>query len=101
MFCKKKSFWQRFTCTAGLINIDDTVNGQEKSIKNYLIHPDYNGTISHHNDICLLMLDSDLDINDNVKAIELNTEVIDAGTKCTLSGWGTLSVSSLVATNLP
>ena len=47
------------------------------------------------------MLDSDLDINDNVKAIELNTEVIDAGTKCTLSGWGTLSVSSLVASNLP
>jgi hypothetical protein len=47
------------------------------------------------------MLDSDLDINDNVKALELSTEVIDAGTKCTLSGWGTLSVSSLVATNLP
>ena len=74
---------------AGKIDIDDTVNGQELSIKSYLIHPYYNDK----NDICLLTLENDLDFNDNVKAIALNTETVEAGTKCIVSGWGALRVS--------
>ena len=79
---------------AGRINIDDIVNGQETSIKSYLIHPDYHGSSELHNDICLLTLDDNLVFNDNVKAIALNTDIIDPGTKCIVSGWGTLTVSS-------
>ena len=78
---------------AGKIDIDDIVNGQELSIKSYLIHPDYNGAVSQHNDICLLTLESDLEFNDNVKAIALNSGTLDACTKCIVSGWGTLTVS--------
>ena len=83
---------------AGRIDIDDIVNGQEKSIKSYLIHPDYigislDGSGSHANDICLLTLESDLEFNGNVQAIGLNNENLDAGTKCIVSGWGTLTVS--------
>ena len=73
---------------AGKIDIHDTVNGQELSIKSYLIHPYYNDK----NDICLLTLENDLDFNDNVKAIALNTETLEAGIKCNVSGWGTLEV---------
>ena len=91
---------ERTRISAGLIDIDDTVNGQERSVKSYLIHPDYNETVNHHNDICLLTLDSDLELNDNVKAIALNDEDIGFGTKCNVSGWGTLEVSSSVASNL-
>ena len=70
---------------AGKIDIDDNVNGQELSIKSYLIHPYYNDKM---NDICLLTLENDLDFNDNVKAIALNNETVEAGTKCIVSGWG-------------
>ena len=89
---------------AGRLVFDDFVNGQEKSIKSYLIHPDYigvsqDGSGSHANDVCLLTLESDLEFNDYVKAIELNTEAIDADTKCIVSGWGTLTVSSSVSSN--
>ena len=78
---------------AGKIDVDDIVNGQELSIKSYLIHPDYNGAVSQHNDICLLTLENDLVFNDNVKAIALNNETVEAGTKCIVSGWGALAVS--------
>ena len=81
---------------AGRIDIDDVVNGQEISITSYLIHPYYGADptvdqLTH--DICLLTLENDLDFNDNVKAIALNTETVEAGTKCIVSGWGALRVS--------
>ena len=82
---------------AGCIDIDDVVNGQEKSIKSYLIHPDYM-TNYMTNDICLLTLESDLEFNENVKAIALNNGTVDAGTKCIVSGWGT-AVSSSFSSN--
>ena len=77
---------------AGRIDIDDIVNGQEISIQSYLIHPDYIGIDNHYNDICLLTLENELEFNDNVKAIALNTETLEAGVKCNVSGWGTLLV---------
>ena len=81
---------------AGRIDIDDIVNGQDIGIKSYLIHPDYDGE-SHHNDICLLTLENELDFNKNVKAIALNTETVEAGTKCIVSGWGALAVSLVIS----
>ena len=85
---------------AGRVDIDDIVNGQDITIKSYSIHPDYDGSSELHNDICLLTLDDNLVFNDNVKAIGLNNETLAAGTKCIVSGWGTLMVSSSVAFNL-
>ena len=70
---------------AGRVDKDNIVNGQEVSIKSYLIHPYYN---KKSNDICLLTLENDLDFNDNVKAIALSNETVEAGTKCIVSGWG-------------
>ena len=89
---------------AGRLVFDDFVNGQDIPIKSYLIHPDYigvseDGSGSHANDICLLTLESDLEFNENVKAIALNNGTVDAGTKCIVSGWGTLTVSSSVSSN--
>ena len=83
---------------AGRIHADDFGNGQEKSVESYLIHPDYigvspDGSGSHVNDVCLLTLESDLEFNDNVKAIALNNGTVNACTKCIVSGWGTLTVS--------
>ena len=84
---------------AGRIDIDNIDNGQEKSVKNYLIHPDYIGVSDHINDICLLTLENELEFNDNVTAIGLNTEIVEVGTKCIVSGWGTTEVSFSVASN--
>ena len=78
---------------AGRVDISNTTIGQERYIKSYLIHPDYNGEESQHNDICLLTLENELDFNNNVKPIALNDETIEAGTKCIVSGWGALAVS--------
>ena len=79
---------------AGRIDIDDIVSGQEISIQSYLIHPDYIGIDNHYNDICLLNLDwtTGLVFTEKVKAIALNSETLVAGTKCIVSGWGTLEV---------
>ena len=89
--------------SAGQIDIyDDDYNVNIILIKSYLIHPDYNHnhnhsiTESYHNDICLLTLKTHLEFNDKVKAIELKSANLTAGTKCTLSGWGTLRVSSIL-----
>ena len=78
---------------AGRVDKDNIVNGQEVSIKSYLIHPDYNGAVNQHNDICLLTLENNLVFDDNIKAIALNTETVEEGTKCIVSGWGALAVS--------
>ena len=85
---------------AGRIDIKDIVNGLDIPIKSYSIHPDYDGSSELHNDICLLTLDYNLFFDDNIKAIELNNETLAAGTKCIVSGWGTLTVSSSVAFKL-
>ena len=78
--------------------------GQSRKIESYISHPDFIGlncdvhgcTGNHFNDICLLTLDSNLDFNDNVTSIELNTEDLSASTCCTVSGWGALHVSQII-----
>ena len=85
---------------AGRIDIDDVVNGQEISIKSYLIHPGYVGSFDHINDICLLTLENELEYNDNVNAIELNAEIVEVGKKCIVSGWGTTTVSFSVFSDI-
>ena len=71
---------------------------QARSVKSHKIHPDYDisDPATPVNDICLLELDSDLDFNGNVPAIELNTNeiILDPTSTCTLAGWGKTQVST-------
>ena len=81
--------------TAGRIDINNINNGQDRIVKEYLIHPDYRiGLDSRQNDICLLTLDHELEFNDTVKNIELNDENLTYLTRCTMSGWGADQVFS-------
>ena len=64
---------------------------QTKKIRDYLIHPNYN--TNHYDgvgsdDICLLFLESELEFNDQVKSISLNTDATTSGMECVVSGWG-------------
>ena len=70
---------------------------QKRGISNILIHPDWLGAdISFKNDVCLLTLDSPLELNDQVKSIALDdTTQIPGQAMCKVSGWGTLSVRIL------
>ena len=74
----------------------DVINesGQEqiRTIKKKKQHPQYNPTVSMANDICLLILDIPLNLNDQVKAIGLDTVGPTDGAKCKVSGWGTQTV---------
>ena len=87
--------------------IDKTKSdGQFFKIKRYVSHPEFIGincdahmkcTGNHFNDICLLTLSSNLEFNNNVQPIELNTEDLSASTCCTVSGWGALNVSQVIS----
>ena len=52
--------------------------------------------LDHINDICLLTLENELEFDDNVNTIGLNTEIVEVGKKCIVSGWGTTTVKYLV-----
>ena len=78
---------------AGGIDAIDDFEAQIKTVKSHLIHPEYVGDENNFNDVCLLTLDSNLELNANVSKIPLNTKDLEANTKCVVSGWGTLSVS--------
>jgi len=94
--CKGYDNWNGAEIMAGAIDVD-IGSPQVKTIKSHLIHPDYVGVDqntgfgNNSNDVCLLTLNSNLEFNDNVKRIALNTEEIPSNTKCVVSGWGTLS----------
>ncbi|XP_075047130.1 trypsin-like [Mixophyes fleayi] len=50
-------------------------------------HPEYNN-VTNDNDIMLLKLASPAVINDHVILTPLPTELVEDGTNCTISGWG-------------
>merc|ERR1712037_224933 len=83
--------------SCGLVMHMPVFFAEEVFIKSYLIHPDYNGAVNQHNDICLLTLENNLVFDDNIKAIALNTETVEEGTKCIVSGWGALAEGSWVS----
>ena len=76
---------------AGAIDKDD-ITGQLMTVNRSVIHPDYDAEYTK-NDVCLLILNSNLTYNSNVKNIALNTQDLPANTKCVVSGWGNLHVS--------
>lgn len=77
---------------AGELSIyDESSFEQTRRISDYIIHPDYNSN-TVQNDICLLTLDSPLELNDQVKAISLDKNEPVSDTLCKVSGWGSLYV---------
>ena len=80
---------------------------QERGISKITIHPDWLGAdVSFKNDVCLLTLDSPLELNDQVKRIELDDWTVDLNWTlphnaiCKVSGWGTLNVRKFAPFNL-
>ena len=66
---------------------------QTRNLQKIIGHPNYDSnTIS--NDICLLHLQESLIFNDWIQPIPLPTQgqEYEAGTECTVTGWGTTSV---------
>uniref|UniRef100_A0A1I8NLI1 Peptidase S1 domain-containing protein n=1 Tax=Stomoxys calcitrans TaxID=35570 RepID=A0A1I8NLI1_STOCA len=62
--------------------------GQEANVSEITVHPSYN---ENDNDIALMKLAAPLQMNENVRAIELATEEPPVGSFVTTSGWGRLS----------
>ena len=74
---------------------------QTRNLQKIIGHPNYDSnTIS--NDICLLHLQESLQFNDWVQPIGLPTQgqEYEAGTECTVTGWGTTSVCYLQSIRL-
>ena len=65
---------------------------QVRKIKSHIMHPDYD-TDTLQNDICLLTLDSPLELNENVNRIFLDVKDPVVDTTCQVSGWGDRGVS--------
>ena len=81
---------------AGGIKLNNFENEEEpRNVDQIIGHPNYaSATIS--NDACLLRLKESLEWTEFLKPIALPAAGQDtpAGTECTVTGWGTLSVSS-------
>ena len=76
---------------------------QVRKIKSHVIHPFYDTSNfpTYQHDICLLTLDSPLELNRNVRRINLDEEDPMVATKCQVSGWGSLAVSIQSTLHLP
>ncbi|XP_075763037.1 trypsin-like [Pelodiscus sinensis] len=70
---------------------------QFRRVKNIIVHPEYNRR-PRDNDFMLLELDEPAELNSNVKTIGLATQCPAPGTKCTVSGWGTVTTPELKLT---
>lgn len=79
------------TIHAGTNLLNET--GTVYTAKRAISHSDFN-TIALVNDIGLLILSTPIEYTENIQPIPLaTTDVAPAGSPCTLSGWGTTSVS--------
>ncbi|XP_075763043.1 trypsin-like isoform X1 [Pelodiscus sinensis] len=63
---------------------------QIRGVKNIIVHPGYNSRLQDK-DFMLLELDEPAELNSNVSTISLATQCLAPGTKCTVSGWGTVT----------
>ncbi|KAF4805539.1 Duodenase-1 [Turdus rufiventris] len=82
------------TVILGAHNISDEEQSQQRiPVSDWVIHSNYShaGKI---NDIVLLKLETEAEINKNVKVISLpsSNERVRAGTKCSVAGWGLTSL---------
>uniref|UniRef100_A0A8C3FMK4 Peptidase S1 domain-containing protein n=1 Tax=Chrysemys picta bellii TaxID=8478 RepID=A0A8C3FMK4_CHRPI len=62
---------------------------QIRRIRNFFVHPSYN-LCPRDNDFMLLELDEPAQLNNYVNTINLATRCPSPGTRCSVSGWGTI-----------
>uniref|UniRef100_A0A8C2B6M6 Peptidase S1 domain-containing protein n=1 Tax=Cyprinus carpio TaxID=7962 RepID=A0A8C2B6M6_CYPCA len=67
-------------------------NSVRFTVESYHQHPNYTNK-SFHNDILLLKLEKNVQLNDNIKWISIPAEGsdIEAGSVCSIAGWGRLA----------
>lgn len=90
-----------FYIVAGFIDLDDTSEGQSKSIEKIILHWNYDDWTLER-DIALLQLESPLELNDNVAVIELANEgdPLENGQNYTIAGWGDTEYGSYIYPNV-
>ncbi|XP_075763039.1 trypsin-like isoform X1 [Pelodiscus sinensis] len=71
---------------------------QFRRVKNVIVHPEYNRR-PRDNDFMLLELDEPAELNNDVKTISLATQCPAPGTKCIMSGWGSITSPQLTFPN--
>ena len=89
-----KSSLDDYEIIAGELNPSEkTQNGQRSKIQSYQIHPDYDEN-TMKNDICLLHLESKLDLgSNNVKNVKMPNDFTDEALEnknCYVTGWSTM-----------
>lgn len=60
--------------------------GQTVKVENVTVHPKYAGSWQYN--VAVLKTSAPLKLNDKVKAIEVGTNKLTAGTKGYVAGWG-------------
>jgi len=76
---------------AGILQLDTASDSEQTSnLASYTVNADYNAA-TIRNDIALAALDTGLNLNSLVAAVDLQDQddYVAAGTDCTVSGWGT------------
>ena len=87
--------WEDTKIVAGELHLlEESGFEQVRKIKSHIKHPDYNPS-TLKNDICLLTLDSPLELNENVKRIYLDVKDPVVNATCQVSGWGDQNVSGI------
>jgi len=77
---------------AGLHNRRETSAGQERRVVEQVIHPRYNQPYrAYENDIMMVRVDRPFELNERVNTACLPTKAPAVGSKCWISGWGTLA----------
>ena len=85
-----------YTVVTGSTTLNN--GGDRYSVEKIIAHSGYNPN-TVENDIALLKVSSPIQFNDNVAAIEPETEHIGEG-DCVISGWGTTSYPGSIPNNL-
>ncbi|XP_054854864.1 kallikrein-14-like [Eublepharis macularius] len=65
-------------------------NEQQRRAMTFVAHPNYD-PVSKDNDIMMIKLSSLVDINDRVQPINVANECAAPGTRCLVTGWGTVT----------
>ncbi|XP_053881770.1 ovochymase-2 isoform X2 [Malaclemys terrapin pileata] len=89
-FNYKEQYRDLWMVVAGLHDITELEHSQRRSVKQYIIHQDFN-EITMDSDIALLQLTEPLEFNHYVRPVCLpeKDEVVQPSRVCTTTGWGT------------
>ncbi|EMP36818.1 NADH-cytochrome b5 reductase 2 [Chelonia mydas] len=89
-FTYKEQYRDLWMVVAGLHDITEQEHSQRRSVKQYIIHQDFN-EITMDSDIALLQLTEPLEFNHYVRPVCLpeKDEVVQPSRVCTTTGWGT------------